>query len=266
MFAHVESAATPPPHKAGKTTPTQAGHFGIQPSRVLVVERDPTAGQAIADFFDSHDCPAVVTSEPKTVLRQVVTGAFSLVILDAEIGYAITQMLRDIRSESDVPVIVTDRRRNEVDCVLNLELGADDCVCKPLNLRELLARARATLRRHEMGRRTSGGRRVEGGYRFEGWEVRRKARALTGPDGQAVSLTKGEYALLVAFLEAAGRILSREQLLQATRLHEDVFDRSIDVQVLRLRRKLNRGRPRTQMIRTVRGVGYVFDAQVQRLF
>ena len=104
------------------------------------------------------------------------------------------------------------------------------------------------------------------GYRFEGWELRRKTRSLKDPHGNSVPLTKSEYSLLVAFLDAPGRALSREQLLHATRTHEDIYDRSIDVQVLRLRRKLERDPSDPAVIRTERGVGYVFAARVERLF
>jgi DNA-binding response OmpR family regulator len=102
-------------------------------------------------------------------------------------------------------------------------------------------------------------------YRFLGWQLSRRTRRLTDPKGELVTLTKGEYALLVALLDAPGRPLSREQLLQATRVHEDVFDRSIDVQILRLRRKLESNPSTPQIIKTERGVGYVFTAAVERM-
>jgi DNA-binding response OmpR family regulator len=103
-----------------------------------------------------------------------------------------------------------------------------------------------------------------GGYRFSGWQLNLRTRRLTDPNGADVALTKGEYALLVAFLDAPQRPFSREHLLQATRVHEDVFDRSIDVQILRLRRKLEQDPSAPQIIKTERGVGYVFARQVER--
>src|SRR5262249_5647992 len=139
-----------------------------------------------------------------------------------------------------------------------LELGADDYIIKPFNPRELLARVRAVLRRQEIGRAGQQRDPERGGYTFEGWRLDRRLRRLTDPKGAAVPLTKGEYALLVAFLKAPQRPLSREQLLQATRIHEDVFDRSIDVQVLRLRRKIEVDASAPRMISTERGVGYTF--------
>src|SRR5205823_5978196 len=142
-------------------------------------------------------------------------------------------LLREVRSSSDVPVVViTGHRREDVDRVVGLELGADDYLTKPFNLRELLARVRAVLRRLDGARAAAAREPQRGSFRFYGWQLDRKNRRLTDPAGAPVALTKGEYALLVAFLEAPRRALSREHLLHATRVHEDVFDRSIDVQIL----------------------------------
>jgi len=160
-------------------------------------------------------------------------------------------------------IITTGHRLDEIDRVVGLELGADDYVTKPFGLRELLARVRAVLRRHELGRLARAREPQRGGYKFGGWRLEREARRLLAPDGGPVTLTKGEYALLVAFLESPRRTLSREQLLQATRVHEDIFDRSIDVQVLRLRRKLETDASAPRVIQTERGVGYRFDMPVE---
>jgi len=132
-------------------------------------------------------------------------------------------------------------------------------------LRELLARIRAVLRRREPGQAAAQRDPGKGRYRFGGWQLDRKSRRLTNSRSEVVALTKGEYALLIAFVDAPERPLSREHLLQATRVHEDVFDRSIDVQVLRLRRKLETDPNSPSIIRTERGVGYVFAAPVQSL-
>jgi DNA-binding response OmpR family regulator len=162
-------------------------------------------------------------------------------------------------------IIITGHRRDDIDRVVGLELGADDYLTKPFNLRELLARVRAVLRRFDVGRVAPARDPERGRFRFSGWQLDRKIRQLTDPTGAPVPLTKGEYAMLLAFLEAPQRPLSREHLLQATRVHEDVFDRSIDVQILRLRRKLERDSSAPRVIQTERGVGYVFAVPVERV-
>jgi DNA-binding response OmpR family regulator len=173
-------------------------------------------------------------------------------------------LLRELRSHSDVPVIITTgHRTDEIDRIVGLELGADDYIVKPFSLRELLARVRAVLRRQEMGRAARASDPERGGYRFNGWVLHRRGRKLVDPKAAAVPLSKGEYALLLAFLEAPQRTLTREHLLQATRVHEDIFDRSIDVQVLRLRRKLEVDPSAPRVIQTERGVGYVFAIVVE---
>jgi two-component system, OmpR family, response regulator len=190
-----------------------------------------------------------------------------LVILDLRLGQDDgLDLLRDIRSRSDVPVIIsTGDRRDEIDRVVGLELGADDYLTKPFSLRELLARVRAVLRRWETRFAVSQRDPERGRCRFGGWQLDRRTRRLTDPEGALVALTKGEYALLIAFLDAPQRPLSREHLLQATRVHEDVFDRSIDVQILRLRRKLETDPSAPRIIQTERGVGYVFALPVKPL-
>jgi two-component system OmpR family response regulator len=158
---------------------------------------------------------------------------------------------------------MTGHSREEVDRVVGLELGADDYLAKPFGLRELLARVRAVLRGHQMGRAPRARDPEMGGYRFNGWSLERRTRRLVNPDGAPVSLTNSEYALLLAFLKAPQRPLTREGLLQATRVREDIFDRSIDVQVLRLRRKLDIEPDAPPIIETERGVGYIFTAIVK---
>jgi len=181
--------------------------------------------------------------------------------LDQEDGL---ELLRETRSRSDVPVIIiTGDGGDEIDRVVGLELGADDCITKPFGLRELLARIRAVLRRHEAGRSAPQRDPERRRSKFGGWQLDRRLRRLVDPAGSQISLTKGEYALLTAFLDAPQRPLSREQLLQATRVHEDIFDRSIDVQILRLRRKLEPHPSTPQIIRTELGVGYTFTLPVQ---
>jgi DNA-binding response OmpR family regulator len=182
-----------------------------------------------------------------------------LILLDLRLGQEDgLDVLKEIRSHSDVPnIIMTGHSREEVDRVVGLALGADDYLAKPFSLRELLARVRAVLRRHERGRATRARDPEIGGYRFNGWSLECRTRRLINPSGAPVLLTKSEYALLLAFLKAPHRPLTREMLLQATRVREDIFDRSIDVQVLRLRRKLEIDPNAPRVIETERGVGYI---------
>jgi DNA-binding response OmpR family regulator len=190
-----------------------------------------------------------------------------LVVLDLRLGKEDgLDLLREIRAHSDIPVIITTgHRRDEIDRVVGLELGADDYITKPFGLRELLARIRAVLRRREAGQAAAQRDAEKGRCKFGSWQLDRRGRRLTHSSGQPITLTKGEYALLIAFLDAPQRPLTREQLLQATRIHEDVFDRSIDVQVLRLRRKLETEPAAPSIIQTERGVGYVFALPVEPL-
>jgi DNA-binding response OmpR family regulator len=233
---------------------------------VLVVDDDPAVQQTVSDYFEQHGTPTVAVSGRSGVARHLAGAHPSAVILDLRLAQDDgLDLLREIRSSSDVPVIVvTAHSRDEVDCVVSLELGADDCIAKPFSVRELLARVRAVLRRREIGRSLRVHDPERGGYRFGGWRLDRRNRRLVDPKETPVSLSKGEYALLLAFLDAPGRPLSREHLLQATRIHEDIFDRSIDVQVLRLRRKLETDPKAPRVIRTERCVGYVFEVPVER--
>jgi two-component system OmpR family response regulator len=242
-----------------------ANNERARPTRILVVDDDPAIRHMVANYLEGHNMRVLTASKREEVIRHFAGGDPGLVILDLRLGEEDgLDLLREIRSRSDVPVIITTgHRRDEVDRVVGLELGADDYVTKPFGLRELLARIRAVLRRGEAGQVASQRKSERSRCRFGGWQLDRQTRRLTDANGVLVALTKGEYALLTAFLDAPQRPLSREHLLQATRVHEDVFDRSIDVQVLRLRRKLETDSNSPRIIQTERGVGYVFALPVQ---
>jgi two-component system OmpR family response regulator len=238
-----------------------------QATRILVVDDDRAMQHMIVSYLEDHNMRAVSSSGRQDIARHFAGSGPSLVTLDLRLGQQDgLELLREIRSRSDVPVIiVTGHRCGEIDRVVGLELGADDYITKPFSLRELLARIRAVLRRQEFGGVSPQQDEERGRCRFYGWQLDRRLRRLTDADEVPVSLTKGEYALLTAFLDAPQRPLSREHLLQATRMHEDIFDRSIDVQVLRLRRKLETNPSAPSVIQTERGVGYVFAPMVERL-
>jgi two-component system, OmpR family, response regulator len=234
---------------------------------VLVVEDDPALQRMILNYFGENNIRTLVANNRQEMVNQLGNTEVNLVILDLRLGSEDgLDLLREVRLSSDVPVIIiTGHRRDDIDRVVGLELGADDYLTKPFNLRELLARVRAILRRFDVGRSAAPRDPERGRFRFSGWQLDRRIRQLIDPAGAPVALTKGEYAMLLAFLEAPQRPLSREHLLQATRVHEDVFDRSIDVQILRLRRKLERDPSAPRVIRTERGVGYVFAVPVERV-
>src|SRR5882757_2833467 len=232
---------------------------------VVVVDDDLSLRQMVIRYLEDHNVPTKSASNRTELNRHFAGAVPSLIILDLRLGQDDgLDLLREIRSHSDVPVIITTGHRpDEIDRVVGLELGADDYLAKPFSLRELLARVRAVLRRHEMGRAARARDPERGGYRFNGWSLECRTRRLVNPDGAPVLLTKSEYALLLAFLKAPQRPLTREMLLQATRVREDIFDRSIDVQVLRLRRKLEIEPNAPRVIETERGVGYIFTAIVK---
>src|SRR6266850_3791513 len=237
---------------------TGAGH-------IIVVDDDPALRQMVTRYLEDHHVPATSASNRMEFNRQFEASQPSLIILDLRLGRDDgLDLLREIRTHSDIPVIITTGHRpDEIDRIVGLELGADDYIVKPFSLRELLARVRAVLRRQEMGRAARAHDPERGGYRFDGWQLERRNRRLLDHNGTPVALSKVEYALLLAFLEAPQRPLSRENLLQATRIHEDIFDRSIDVQVLRLRRKLEVNPSAPRVIQTERGVGYIFALPVE---
>jgi two-component system OmpR family response regulator len=236
-------------------------------ARILVVDEDPAVRQTVVSYLGENNMRAVSAAGRHEMARRLAETEPHLVILDRRLGEADgLDLLREVRARSDTPVIITNgHRSDEIDRIAGLELGADDYLAKPYGLRELLARVRAVLRRRPCPAVQPQKRPDRERCRFGGWELDRRTRRLTDPRGNPVSLSKGQYAILNAFLDAPQRPLSREHLLQATRVHEDIFDRAIDVQVLRLRRKLNSDPGASGIIQTERGVGYVFALPVERL-
>src|SRR4030081_2102445 len=249
--------------------PLESADGRIGPDRkkpvCIVVEDDITMRHLVMNYLEEHDIRATAASRRDEVSALLARGKPDLVILDLRLGQENgLDLLREIRGHSDIPIIITTgHRRDEIDRVGGLELGADDYITKPFGLRELLARIRAVLRRRGGGQTLVQRDPERGRSRFGNWQLDRRSRRLSDSSGVPVALTKGEYALLIAFLDAPQRPLSREHLLQATRIHEDVFDRSIDVQVLRLRRKLETDPNAPRVILTERGVGYVFALPVE---
>ena len=170
-----------------------------------------------------------------------------------------------MREKSSIPIIILTGKTDEADRVMGLELAADDYVTKPFSPRELVARVRALLRRTQPEAAGSGAANPRA-YRFAGWELNLRRRRLTNPGGEPVELTNSEFNLLSAFLAAPQRVLTRDQLLERSRLHSiEVYDRAIDVTILRLRRKIEVDYTDPQLIVTERGAGYVFTQPVSVL-
>jgi two-component system, OmpR family, response regulator len=234
-------------------------------SHIVIVDDDPAMRQLVTGYFREQQIPISAVSDRNELSRNLATMHPSLVLLDLRLGQDDgLDILRSVRSYSDIPIIIiTGHRLDEIDRIVGLELGADDYIAKPFSLRELHARVRAVLRRQEAGRSARTREPERGGYRFDGWRLERRGRRLINAEGMRVPLSKGEYALLLAFLEAPQRPLTREYLQHATRVHEDICDRSIDVQVLRLRRKLEIDSSMPHAIQTERGVGYIFALPVE---
>jgi DNA-binding response OmpR family regulator len=231
---------------------------------VVIADNDPILQRMLAKYLEEHGMSVRCACNRNEIYR-LLTMDPSLIILDPfihrEDGFG---LLRDICSRSDVPVIVTTSERpDEHDRIVGLELGADDYIVKPFSLRELLARIRAVLRRQEIGLAARAKSHRRGGYRFSGWRLDLGARRLVDINETQVRLGNKEYALLLAFLQAPQRLLTRDYLLQATDFQDDVFDRSIDVLVSRLRRKLAVDPTIRSVIRTERGVGYLFASKVE---
>jgi len=235
------------------------------PRHILVVDDDADLRQMIADYLGDYELRVSGVPDGAAMREAMKREIVDLVLLDLKLPSEDGMNLaRELRENSSVPIIILTGRKDDVDRIMGLEFGADDYLTKPFNLRELLARIRTILRRaqaHPVSYVRGPALRA---FRFGGWELDLRSRRLLSNEGERVELTHAEFTLLTAFLGAPERILSREQLLELSRgSDENVFDRSIDVQILRLRRKIESDPSRPKLIRTERGAGYFFDAQVE---
>jgi DNA-binding response OmpR family regulator len=237
-------------------------------SHILAIDDDPAMRQLVADYLGENDLRVTAVATGAEMAQALAEHAIDLVVLDlrlaAEDGM---QLARKLREQHATPIIIVTGKQDEADRVMGLEFGADDYVTKPFSPRELLARIRAVLRRYRTARDILPERgEKRRAYRFAGWELNLGSRRLSSPEGRRVEITNGELNLLQAFCSAAQRLLTREQLLDLSRLNgAEVYDRSIDVQILRLRRKIEPDPARPQYIKTERGVGYVFNVAVETL-
>ena len=232
---------------------------------VLAVDDDPAIRALLADYLADNELRVTAVATGRELDAVLGRETVDLVVLDVRLGPEDgMQIARRLREASAIPILMLTGRAEEADRVMGLELGADDYLTKPFSARELLARIRALLRRAQAQASVADAIAKARAYRFAGWELNIGLRRLKNPQGATVDLTNGEFSLLAAFLHAPQRTLTREQLLDYSRLHNaEVYDRSIDVQILRLRRKIEADPARPAFIVTQRGAGYVFDAVVE---
>ena len=234
-------------------------------THVLIVDDDPNMRSMLAEYLEGESFRVSAVADGKAMALVLLENPVDLIILDMKLGAEDgLDLMRGLGIPPQAPIIiVTGHRREETDRVVGLELGADDYLTKPFSPRELLARIRAVLRRSAAAQQRMREQASRVRYRFADWHLDMRTRQLLSPEGKQVALTAGEINLLTAFLRSPQQLLTREQLLNASRVHdEEVYDRSIDVQILRLRRKLERNPSEPTLIVTERGVGYLFAAAV----
>jgi len=245
-----------------ETPPHAIGPDMTSSSHILVVDDDPGIREVIGDFLSDHGYDVARAADGQAMRAAMAARRVDLIVLDMMMpGEDGLTILRSLDPATMPAVIMLSVMGTDVDRIVGLELGADDYLAKPCNPRELLARIRAVLRRKE--------ERVAAtpdapALRFAGWRLDAVARTLTDPDGSPVALTGGEFRLLLAFAERPRRVLTRDVLLDlAWRNDGEPFDRVIDVQISRLRRKLARA-GEEDLIRTLRNEGYLFAPAVTR--
>lgn len=239
----------------------------IEP-HILVVDDDASVRALLLEYLTQNALRVSVASTGKEMSQILADEPIDLVILDlrlaGEDGMAIIRTLRD---QSAIPVVMLTGVRDEADRVMGLELGADDYLTKPFSPRELLARIRTVLRRAKNAVPGPARQHEIRAFRFAEFELNLRTRRLKHRDGRNIVLTNGEFNLLAALLAAPERILTRDQLLEASRVYDnEVYDRAIDIQVLRLRRKIESDPSQPRFIVTERGVGYIFRSPVEVLY
>ncbi len=233
---------------------------------ILIVDDDRDIRRLMMELFDERGFRVTAVADGASMVRHLASTKFDLAILDVMLpGEDGLELCRRIRRESNLPIIMLTARGDETDRVVGLEMGADDYVAKPFGPRELIARVRALLRRVREGAGEAGSpaRPKLARMTFDGWAIDMARRELRAPDGALVSLTGTEFDMLVVLAERAPSVVSRDQLLDLVRGRASTpFDRSIDVSISRLRKKIETMPEDPRFIRTVRNSGYVFAVPV----
>ena len=246
-----------PLQRAGDAAVVRLDH-----GHLLVVDDDADLRLLVSRFLQRHGYRVSVAQDGRAMRDVMIRSSVDLVLLDVMLpGQNGFDLCREIRATQQVPIIMLTARGDETDRVIGLEVGADDYITKPFSSRELLARVRALLRRMRGGRSATEPESADA-IMFDGWRLDLRCRELLSPGGALVDLSTGEYDMLVAFIEHPNRVLSREMLMEFTKTRPaEAFDRTIDVQVSRLRRKLADSED-SRMIKTVRGAGYMFTPRI----
>jgi len=239
----------------------------IKEERILVVDDDPEIRDLVSQFLGNHNYAIDTAANGQEAFTKIEARQYDLVVLDlmlpGEDGLSICQRLR---VQSQVPIIMLTALGEETDRIVGLEMGADDYLPKPFNPRELLARIKAILRRYKFVEQEKPLNRTAEVATFKGWRLNLAKRELRTPANVLLPLTTGEYELLLAFIDHPQRVLDRDQLMDITKGRTtSPFDRSIDVQLSRLRKKIEEDPKNPEMIKTVRSGGYIFTPQVARI-
>ena len=232
---------------------------------ILVVDDDREIRDLLARFLKQHGLRVSTAADGREMTQALDGNAIDLVVLDVMMpGVDGLTLTRNLRADNNrTPIIMLTAMGEDTDRIVGLEMGADDYMPKPFNPRELLARIKAVLRRFEHAPPVLGPDDDGEIVSFDGWRLDLGKRELFAPDGQSVAMSGGEFELLNAFVAHPGRVLSREQLLDMARGRDvQPFDRAIDVQVSRLRKKIEPDPKTPTMIKTVRGGGYMFTPKV----
>jgi two-component system OmpR family response regulator len=242
--------------------PSRLEKMDVKPS-ILLVDDDAQIRQLLREYLSGFGMSVITVADGKAMAEMLEKESFDLVILDLMLpGEDGLSLCRNLRAKSDIPILMLTARGEAMDRVVGLEVGADDYIVKPFEPRELVARIQTVLRRTRVGRESAEEHREA---EFMGWRLDLVLRQLVSPQEVVIPLSNAEFRLLTVFIEHPNRVLSREFLLDEARGRDmDIFDRSIDILVSRVRQKLNEDPRMPQLIKTVRGEGYLFDAKVTK--
>lgn len=236
------------------------------PTEILVVDDDPEIRHLLRVALTREGYVVFEAGDALATRTRLERGGIQLITLDLSLGAddGLT-LAREIRAQSDIPIIMITGKGDAIDRVVGLELGADDYIAKPFNLREVVARVRAVLRRHEPARRQPAKTGQHDRFYFDEWILDVTSRELTSTAGHKRDLTTGEFNLLELFLRRPQRVLTRDEIMDLLKGHDwSPVDRSIDALIVRLRKKIEADPVKPMHIKTVRGVGYVFASDVRR--